>query len=194
MDRYSGGFLFQDALTPHPDMAHIAGSSIGCVRVVTVNDGSGPKPAYAVWKMPAPDAMSDNFWQAGSLLAHLDLGTGEVLSCILGTGLAAEALSTHPTSGEQVLGTMLPHWEETLKIAQDAHAVFPEFGICGFDIAVTAEGPHILECNDNPSHMLYQMAAGRGVANTYLAPVWQAVTERQAKQVTRLKAGAKKKH
>lgn len=193
MERYPGGFLFQKALTPHPDMAHIAGPSIGCVRVVTVNDGNGPKPAYAVWKLPAPDAMSDNFWQTGSLLAHLDLSTGEVLSCILGTGLEAKALSMHPTSGQQVLGTMLPHWEATLKVAQDAHAVFPEFGICGFDIAVTADGAHIVECNDNPSHMLYQIAAGRGVANSYLAPLWQAVAERQTKQVARLSAGAKKK-
>ncbi|MEO9575135.1 MAG: sugar-transfer associated ATP-grasp domain-containing protein [Tateyamaria sp.] len=193
MDRYPGGFLFQDALTPHPDMARIAGPSIGCVRVVTVNDGAGPKPAYAVWKMPAPDAMSDNFWQAGSLLALLDLSTGEVLSCIRGTGLGAEALSMHPTSGEQVVGKMLPHWEETLKVAQDAHAVFPEFGICGFDIAVTADGAHIVECNDNPSHMLYQIAAGRGVANTYLAPVWQAVAERQTKQVSKLNAARRAK-
>ncbi len=193
MDRFPGGFLFQKALTPHSDMAQIAGPSIGCVRVVTANEGAGPKPAYAVWKLPAPDAMSDNFWQTGSLLAHLDLSTGEVLSCIRGTGLCAEALTIHPTSGEQVLGTMLPHWDATLKIAEDAHAVFPEFGICGFDIAVTADGPQIVECNDNPSHMLYQIAAGRGAATSDLAPLWQAVADRQTKQVAKIQCALKAK-
>ncbi len=193
MDRYPGGFLFQTALDPDPQMASIAGPAIGCVRVVTVNDGSGPKPAYAVWKMPAPSAMSDNFWQAGSLLAHLDLASGEVLTCVRGTGLKSEALSDHPVSGQRVVGTALPHWAETLKIARDAHAVFPEFGVCGFDIAVTAEGPKVLECNDNPSHMLYQIAAGRGLVNPDLAPIWQAVSARQTNQVARLSAGAKKK-
>lgn len=141
-------------------MAAIAGPSIGCVLIVTVNDGAGPKPAYAVWKRPVPDAMFDNFWQEGSLLAHLDLVTGQVLRCLRGTDLKAEALETHPTSGVQVVAAMLPHWDETLRIACDAHAVFPEFGICGFDIALTADGPKVLEYNDNPSHMLYQIAAG----------------------------------
>lgn len=194
MDRYPGGFLFQTALDPDPQMARIAGPAIGCVRVVTVNDGTGAKPAYAVWKMPAPDAMSDNFWQAGSLLSLLDLRTGEVLSCVRGTGLQAEALDTHPVSGVPVVGAVLPHWAETLKIACDAHAVFPEFGICGFDIAVTGDGPKVLECNDNPSHMLYQIAADRGLLSADLAPLWQAVSDRQTKQVARLKAGAKKRH
>ncbi|MFL4468638.1 sugar-transfer associated ATP-grasp domain-containing protein [Tateyamaria armeniaca] len=193
MERYPGGFLFQDALSPDPTMAGIAGAAIGCVRVVTTNDGSGPKPAYAVWKLPAPDAMSDNFWQAGSLLAHLDLTSGQVLSCVRGTGLKAEEILDHPTSGQPVIGITLPHWAETLQIACDAHAVFPEFGICGFDIAVTANGPHIVECNDNPSHMLYQIAAARGVANSDLAPIWDAVAARQTKQVARLNEGAKKK-
>lgn len=187
MDRYPGGFLLQEALTPHPDMANIAGPSIGCVRIVTVNDGTGPKPVYAVWKLPAPDAMSDNFWQDGSLMAHLDLATGELLSCVRGTGLEAETLTTHPTSGAQMNGTTLPHWDATLEVARAAHAVFPEFGICGFDIAVTADGPHIVECNDNPSHSLYQIAAARGVANPEFAPIWASVAARQEKAVARLK-------
>lgn len=115
------------------------------------------------------------------------------LRTLRGTGLKAEALETHPTSGAQVVGAMLPHWDETLKTACDAHAVFPEFGICGFDIAVTADGPKVLEYNDNPSHMLYQIAAGRGLVNANLAPIWQAVSDRQTKQVARLKAAAKTK-
>ena len=193
MDRYPGGFLFQSALSPDPLMARIAGPAIGCVRVVTVNDGTGPMPAYAVWKMPAPTAMSDNFWQAGSLLAHLDLDTGEVQSCVRGTGLKAETLSDHPQSGERVVGVTLPHWAETLKIACDAHAVFPEFGVCGFDVAVAADGPRILECNDNPSHMLYQLGAGRGLMNDDLAPVWQGVIDRQSRQVSKIEAATKKR-
>ena len=189
MDRYPGGFLMQTALDPHPDMAAIAGPSIGCVRIVTVNDGTGPAPAYAVWKLPAPAAMSDNFWQDGSLLAHVDLHSGEVLTCVRGTGLKAERLADHPVSGAPIVGVSLPFWAETLKIAQDAHAVFPEFGICGFDIAVTADGPKVLECNDNPSHMLYQMAANTGLMDDGLASIWDKVIARQKAQVTRIQKG-----
>lgn len=193
MARYPGGFLLQSALDPHAEMARIAGPAIGCVRVLTANDGSGPKPIYAVWKMPAPAAMSDNFWQDGSLLADLDLDDGTVKTCLRGTGPGAEMLTEHPVSGELLVGTALPFWSETLKIAVDAHAVFPEFGVCGFDIAVTDEGPKVLECNDNPAHMLYQLATHRGLQNPDLAPIWARVIARQEKQVERMKTAAKKK-
>lgn len=186
MQQYPGGFILQTALDPHPEMAKIAGPAMGCVRVVTINDGTGCQPAYALWKMPAPDAMSDNFWQAGSLLAMLDLNSGTVTRCQRGSGIEAESLSDHPTSGVPVVGTSLPFWAETLKLATDAHDIFPEFGVCGFDIAITADGPRILECNDNPSHMLYQLAASRGVKNGDLAPMWDKVCQRQKKQVARL--------
>ncbi|WP_299689025.1 sugar-transfer associated ATP-grasp domain-containing protein [uncultured Tateyamaria sp.] len=188
MRRYPGGFILQSALDPHPDMAHIAGPAIGCVRVVTINDGDGPTPAYAVWKLPAPRAMSDNFWQAGSLLAHLDLETGAVTRCVMGTGLAQQDMPQHPVSGAPIVSRTIPHWDDTLRIACDAHAVFPEFGICGFDIAVTADGPKVLECNDNPSHNLYQIGAGRGLLSPDLAPLWDRVADRQAKQLARLKS------
>jgi len=191
MQRYPGGFLLQAALDPHPDMARIAGGAIGCVRVLTVNDGSGPKPVYTIWKLPAPDAMSDNFWQAGSLLAHVEIETGTVIRCVRGTGLKSEMLEAHPTSGQPIVGAQLPFWTETLEIARAAHAVFPEFGVCGFDIAVTPEGPKVLECNDNPSHTLYQLAAARGLQNPDFAPIWQAVINRQTRQVAHLKTSSK---
>lgn len=193
IDRYPGGFLFQTALDPHPDMAAISGPAIGCVRVVTVNDGTGPKPVYSVWKLPAPTAMSDNFWQDGSLLAHLDLDSGKVLSCVRGTGPKAEMLTEHPTSNAPLVGAQLPHWDATLRIAVDAHNVFPEFGVCGFDVAVTADGPKVLECNDNPAHMLYQLATHRGLQNPDLAPIWDRVIERQKKQLAKMDAAERKK-
>ena len=193
MTRYPGGFLLQSALDPHADMARIAGPAIGCVRVLTANDGSGPKPAYAVWKLPAPMAMSDNFWQDGSLLADLDLGGGMIKACLRGTSLSAEMLTRHPVSNAPLVGAALPFWSETLEIAVEAHAVFPEFGVCGFDIAVTNEGPKVLECNDNPAHMLYQLAARRGLENPDLAPIWARVVARQEKQVARMKAAMKKR-
>lgn len=193
LERYPGGYLLQTALDPHPQMAKIAGGAIGCVRVVTVNDGKGPKPVYAVWKLPAPDAMSDNFWQEGSLLALLDLESGAVKTCKRGTGVNAQNFETHPKSGANVIGTEIPYWEETLKLAVQAHGVFPEFGICGFDIAVAPGGPHILECNDNPAHVLYQHASGRGIWNDDFAPIWNSVIERQKKQQARQKSAMRKK-
>ncbi len=188
MKRYPGGFLLQSALTPHPELGAIAGPAVGCVRILTAHAGLRAKPVYGVWKLPAPKAMSDNFWQKGSLLALLDVANGKVQNCRRGTGLETEEITTHPESGEAIVGAHIPYWHEAVKLACAAHDLFPEFGVCGFDIAITAEGPRIIECNDNPSHTLYQLAARKGIWNEDLAPTWNAVIERQKKQLARHKA------
>lgn len=192
MRDYPGGFLFQTALLPHPEMAEVTGQAVGCVRIVTVMDGETPRPLYALWKIPSPTAMSDNFWQAGSMLAEIDLETGTIKACRRGTGPRSEWIEKHPVSGARITGRKLPQWDAVQKLATDAHAVFPEFGVCGWDIAITPDGPAVIECNDNPMHTLFQLSARRGIWNADFAPVWKAVETRQAKKLAKMAALRKK--
>ncbi len=178
---YPEGYLLQTALAPHQKLARVAGDAIGSLRIVTTHDGNKAKPAYAVWKLPAPNAMSDNFWQDGSMLALIDISNGTVLNCHRGKGPQAELIEQHPTSKMPVVGMQIPFWDEALRTSCAAHDMFPELGICGFDVAVTDQGPVILECNDNPNHMLYQFPARKGVRNTELDPIWKETIARQKK-------------
>ncbi|MHA6263387.1 sugar-transfer associated ATP-grasp domain-containing protein [Arenibacterium sp. CAU 1754] len=186
-----GGYLFQSALVQHPDMARVAGEAIGTVRIVTVIEDETPKPLYAVWKIPSPDAMSDNFWQKGSMIAAVDVQTGTVTRARIGTGPDASDIETHPVSGASFDNLHLPCWDQALQLACDAHAVFPEFGIVGFDMAITTDGPAIVECNDNPFHMLFQLANGRGIKNPDFMPVFDRVAARSAAILKQRKAAAK---
>ena len=120
------------------------------------------------------------------MLAALDLDTGTVTRCQRGSGLTAERITQHPVTDATIQGRTMPCWTETLALAQAAHAVFPEFGVCGWDIAITQEGPVIVECNDNPMHTLYQHAFGRGILNSDLAPVWDRVAARQGETLARM--------
>jgi hypothetical protein len=43
-----------------------------------------------IWKLGSAKAMSDNFWQHGSLIAHFDPVSGQVLKCRLGSGVATQ--------------------------------------------------------------------------------------------------------
>jgi len=54
----------------------------------------------------------------------------------------------------------------------EAHALFPEFGIIGWDMAITADGPVIIEANDNSYHALWQLPEGRGILNPDFIPVF----------------------
>lgn len=174
------GVLLQSAVVQHPDMSAIAGEALGTVRVVTVRDEGLPEPLYAVWKLPAPRAMSDNFWQAGSLLAALDMTSGEIHQCRRGTGPDTEKLDVHPASGEALAGWKLPLWDEICSLASEAHLVVPGPGLLGWDIGVSAEGPVVVECNMRPFHTLYEFATGRGVLNPDFKPVFERIAARNA--------------
>ena len=167
---FPGGYLFQDLVEQHPDLSRVAGRALGTVRMVTVNDGSGPVLLYAVWKLPSPDAMSDNFWQEGSMLAPIDVSTGIATGCRRGVGPTAQDIAAHPVSGLAVVGLAMPDWAAARDLAQRAHAAFPEAGCLGWDMGLGAGGPVIIECNTNPFHTLYQIATGRGLMNGDLAP------------------------
>lgn len=169
-EAFEAGFIFQAAVEQHPNMRRITGDAVGTLRIVTIRTESGVEVLYSLWKIPSPEAMSDNFWQAGSMVAEVDVGTGKVGKCKKGSGLDAEWVDTHPVNGETFLGYQIPHWETTKEIAMEAHKLFPEFGVFGWDIAITQDGPLIIECNANPFHSLYQLSTGLGILNQRLKP------------------------
>ncbi len=172
---YPEGFLFQSAIDQHETLRAVTGAAVGTLRVVTTRDEIGIRPLYTLWKIPSPQAMSDNYWQDGSMIAELDAG-GRVLSCAHGTGPGYEKIDAHPVSGVAFAGLHIPHWEALHEVAVEAHGVFPEFGIIGWDIGLGQDGPVIIEANDNPFHALYQLAADRGVRNAEFLPRFEAAT------------------
>lgn len=173
---YPDGFLFQTALVQHPAMSAVAGDAIGTVRVVTVRDSVMPRMLYALWKIPSPTAMSDNFWQDGSMVASIN-GDGSLGRCRIGTGLNARLIDEHPVSGARFAEFKVPFFDDIPDIASRAHALFPDFGVIGWDIAITPEGPTIIEANDNPFHALYQLAFGRGIRNPDFMPSFEKAAE-----------------
>lgn len=183
IEDYPDGFIFQTAIRQHQKLTDIAGPAIGTLRVVTLRDENGPKVLYTLWKIPSPSAMSDNFWQAGSMLAHVDDENGVVTRCRRGTGLAAEWIDTHPITNAHITGAQIPLWDQVKQLAMDTHMLFPEFGVFGWDIAMTDNGPLVVEANDNPYHTLYQLASGDGVMNDDFMPQFNAAIECSAKIV-----------
>lgn len=180
LDSYGEGFLFQDAVAQHTDLSAIAGRAVGTIRVVTVIADGTPECLYTLWKVPSPRAMSDNYWQEGSMIAEIDRSSGIIRQCRRGAGPAQEIIEAHPVSGKTFAGTQIPHWQEILRITREGHALMPQFGVFGWDIAITEDGPTIIECNANPHHMLYQLATGNGILNDGFAPILKKVEDRAA--------------
>ena len=54
----------------------------------------------------------------------------------------------HPSSGEEVVGCKLPFWQESVQLCLRAHSeILPEFPSAAWDLAITDDGPNLLEMN-----------------------------------------------
>lgn len=190
---YAGGFIIQSAIEQDPEISQTIGDAVGSVRVVTILRNKEPEVLYTLWKIPSPKAMSDNYWQDGSMLAELDENSGQILQCRRGNGPAQEQVTTHPVTGAALVGMKIPHWDQVLELTTRAHKVFPRFGVFGWDIGITREGPMIIECNDNPHHTLYQLATGTGILNEEFTPIFDEVANRARKIEAGLKSKEEKK-
>ncbi|TVR47043.1 MAG: hypothetical protein EA386_08595 [Rhodobacteraceae bacterium] len=177
------GLLLQKAVRQHQDMTRIAGPALGCIRVVTTSASDGPRTLYAIWKLPAPKAISDNSWQEGGMLAEIDHATGKVQQVRKGEATGIEVLQRHPQTEEILQDITLPFADRITRIAEAAHALFPTLGLIGWDIGISQDGPVILEANGNPHHMLYQRATGQGILNDRFLPRIKEVQQRMRKRL-----------
>ena len=176
------GYIFQDAVAPHPDVVALTGSqTLSTVRVVTVNHDDTPQVLYTLWKLPGPTAMSDNFWQKGSLIALVEPTSGRVEKIRYGSGPDTQWVQSHPVTGTPLQGATLPCWQSVRDLALAAHATVPDNGILGWDIAITPQGAVMIECNENTGHGLYQLASGRGILNADFLPVFDQITARNTR-------------
>jgi hypothetical protein len=53
----------------------------------------------------------------------------------------------HPDTGVELAGFEVPCWREAYALVKRAHGVFAEFGSIGWDVALTTDGPKLLEAN-----------------------------------------------
>lgn len=170
----AGGYIVQDRVVPHPALQEVSGHAVGTVRIFTLDEGDGPEPRYAVWKIPAFNGIADNLWRKGNLIAEVDVKTGEVLAVRRGGVDGRTTFDTHPESGAQLVGRILPDWADALALVQRAASLTPHVLGIGFDLALSDKGPLVIEANTRPAHGLYQSATGRG----FLSPEMREAVER----------------
>ena len=157
--------LVQQRLTNHSDLELLNNGALSTVRVLTrLNEKGQPEIIGAATRMAiGTNHVVDNL-HAGGLAAAVNLETG-----ILGraSNLGADArlgwLDFHPVSGARITGTRLPKWDGVREFAVRTHRAFDDRILVGWDIAITPDGPVLVEGNGSPDLDIMQRFAGRGL-------------------------------
>ena len=162
----TGGWIAQELLRPHPDIADIALDALPTARVTTILDEHGePELVTAILRLAAqPGVIVDNA-HAGGIFAAIDFQTGE-----LGRAKNATApgeFDRHPVNDCPITGRHMPEWQALRQLALKAHAEhFDGHVQIGWDVAPSDRGPMLIEANARPNVRVPQRATGIGIGAT----------------------------
>ncbi len=186
------GWILQESLSPHAQIAEICGDKISGVRIHTFLTPNGPELVKAIFKINVGGRDSDNFQHgaSGNMLATVDIETGIVSRVVTGTGLRQSTVHVHPRTGAALVGFQLPHWPEIKRLVCEAQLALPGFICPGWDIAICDAGPRILEANAFGDIDLSQHAHRRGFLDKRFAHLMQT---RGLEKLLAGKAGLNKK-
>ena len=157
------GYLFQEMLRPHPEVAALCGTRLSTVRLIVLLERAEPALLHALWKIPVGDNPADNFWRPGNLLAALGAADGRVSRVIQGTGADQVELERHPDTEQPLVGATLPDWTALTGLCLRAARAFPGLRMQAWDIALTERGPVLVEVNIGGDFNLPQLAHATGL-------------------------------
>ena len=171
--------ILQPRLANHPELSAIAGKGLSTVRVVTLRDASGRiEAALACFRMAVGSLVADNF-AGGGLASPVRLEDGRLGPAVFKS--RPGSFASHPDTGALILGRSLPNWPAVTQLAIDGHRAFEPLPSIGWDIAITENGPVIVEGNSEWGVNVVQMAHRQPLAAT-------AVPARLVKHFERLLA------
>ena len=78
----------------------------------------------------------------------------------------------HPITGKEILKFKVPFWNDVKECAKEASLLTPGNRSVGWDIAITSEGPELIEGNHNWCKILWQLPVKEGLKNTLEKYLW----------------------
>lgn len=136
--------------------------NLATVRVCVLVEKDKVKTPFSVLKLPSKDNLADSFWRPGNLSCNLDPENGEILTVRSKNCVETVDHSEHPETGARLLGEKLPLWDEVMDLVQRCAPIFHPVRYQSMDVAITENGPVLIEINSGGGFDLPQLASGKG--------------------------------
>ncbi len=147
--------LVQPFIENHPAIARVTNGALASLRIVTgMNEGGEAEFVASVIALP----YGVRNCSVAGILGSIDPENGLIRKVALPGG---EPVVNHPDTGVLIPGIELPFWRESVHLVCSAHAAaFARFAFLGWDIALTKDGPLLLETNSGWGALFHQMLDG----------------------------------
>ncbi len=152
--RAAGAGLIEECVVQHEGVSALYPYAVNTYRIVTVLTEGEAHVVYAFIRIGNGGHIVDNI-NAGGMAAPVDVETGVIQYA--GFDKDSICYDVHPMTGCPIVGYQLPYWKEAVAMCLEAATVVPQLGYIGWDVAIAADGPQLIEGNQFPGHDILQM-------------------------------------
>lgn len=159
----SKGFnLAEEYIVQHPRLSELSDTGVNTVRIITQINKYGGVDILGARLRISINNIVDNM-ASGNIAAPIDIETGEVTGLGVYSDITKEPVEFHPVTNVKISGFQIPYWEEVIKLAKEAALYRTENKSVGWDIAITENGPGLIEGNHNWCKILWQVPVNQGM-------------------------------
>lgn len=146
----SDALIFESVVHQTKQFATFNQSSVNTVRFMTTLYPDGSSRIIATWfKVGRSGRCVDNAGSGGNVDAAVDIDTGTIYNVFQFDGWRnAKKIEKHPDNGNQLNGVVIENWQAIKESVKKAQQAFPYCKAAGWDVAITDEGPVVIEVND----------------------------------------------
>ena len=142
--------IFESLVHQTKQLANFNESSVNTVRFMTVLHPDGQAEILATFmKIGRAGKCVDNAGSGGNVDLCIDVETGVTKYAIQYDGWRnIRDIEKHPDNGSQLNGVVIDNWDNIKREVLKFQQAFPYCRAAGWDVAITDDGPVVLEVND----------------------------------------------
>ena len=164
----NGQSIVDEFIVQHPEMSSLYPDSVNTVRMITFLRPDGDVRLLAAVLRIGNGDVIDNF-ASGGMFTMLD---DDGVALYPGVDKQSNVYREHPVTGTPIVGFRVPMYDRVWELTQQLARRTPEAPYVGWDLAITPDGPVVIEGNHNSS--VFQPKPSASGVRTGLLSVYQS--------------------
>lgn len=150
--------VVEPVIENHDVLKAIYPDSLNTMKITILQTPGGPRIVTAIIRF-GNDTVVDNV-HSGGMAAGINIETGEIETPAMDKHF--RRYTHHPVTNQQITGVTIPEWDAVKRFAIQASMVTPQLRYTSWDIALTNDGPVMIEGNWDAEFYMEQTLYNRG--------------------------------
>jgi hypothetical protein len=150
LKEYKTDCIVEDLLSQHPSINQIFKRTVNTIRIFTLKKDDNYFVGKAMMRVGQYNSVDVDNNSMGGLTIGINMEDGTLKNGFTFYKFGRGEFTSHPITKYEFINKPIPFFKETLYLAINAHKQLPMFSVIGWDIAITENGPVIIEGNSTP--------------------------------------------